>query len=318
LPDASVRRIREQALRTGVDVARAQWGALAAIAVPAGPRARAMVDPEALVLLSLAVRGREPRLDGLLLGWTRAASGLLSVQRMHTLAEAFPPAVREALAEFAREAADAGDRRWRSHAAEPAPAGKKGRRPPLVTPRLADAPSLQLRLRAAFGVGTKSDLLAFLLALRGAEATVAAIAEATAYSTRALRTAAEELVLAGFAKRVDASPVAYCVDHRAWAGLLHLRNPMGVRGPEVPAWRYWASVFAFLADVLDWTAEAEAAEWSAYVASSRARDLVRDHAGPLRAVRMRLPDPREPGGAAFLEDVERGMQHVHAWCLEHL
>ena len=49
-------------------VAWAQWSALTTMAVPAGPRARAMVDPEALVLLSLAVRGRERRLDDLVLG----------------------------------------------------------------------------------------------------------------------------------------------------------------------------------------------------------------------------------------------------------
>ena len=67
---AIVRRIREQAQRTGIAVAWAQWSALTTMAVPAGARARAMVDPEALVLLSLAVRGRERRLDDLVLGWS--------------------------------------------------------------------------------------------------------------------------------------------------------------------------------------------------------------------------------------------------------
>lgn len=316
MPNSAIRRIRDQALRTGSDVARAQWGAIASIAVPAGPRAKAMVDPEALVLLSLALR--EPRLDSLLAGWARGAAPLLSVQRIHTLAEVFPPGVREGLAGFAREAADAGDRRWRAHAADAAPGERATRRRAPIAPRLPEAPALMLRLRAAFGVGSKADLLAFLLSLRGAEAPVSAIAGAAAYSPRALRSSAEELVAAGFVKRVEGSPLVYCADHRAWSTLLHLRNPGGARGPEVPAWRYWAAVFAFLAEVLAWAAEAEAEEWSAYVASSRARDLVQDHTAPLRAARLRLPDPHEPGGAAFLEDLERGLAHVHAWCLEHL
>lgn len=318
VPNTIIRRIREQTLRTSTDVAWAQWSALAAIAVPAGTRVRAMVDPEALVLLSLALRGREPRLDELVLGWTRAASPLLSVQRITSLAEAFPPFVHDALAEFARAAADAGDRRWRPHAAEPAEPVRAPRRRPPVVPRLAEATALLLRLRAGFGVGTKADLLAFLLSLRGAEAPVSVIAAATGYSGRAIRTAAEEMVLAGFLKRLEGSPANYCADHRAWGGPLHLRGVSSTRGPDVPPWRYWSLVFAFLADVLAWAADAQAEEWSAYLASSRARDLVQDHAALLRTARLRLPDPSEPGGAAFLEDLERGMQHVHGWCLEQL
>jgi hypothetical protein len=317
VPDAIIRRIREQTLRTGAAVAWAQWSALATVSVPAGPRARSMVDPEALVLLSLAMRGRERRLDDLVLGWGRAASTLLSVQRMLHLAETFPAGVNEGIGVFARAAADAGDRRWRAHAAE-AEETRATRRKPMGAPRLAEAPALLLRLRAGFGVGARADVLAFLLAQRGAEAPVSVISGATGYSGSAVRTAAEEMVLAGFAKRVEAAPTAYCADHRAWAAVLQLRPTSSPRGPDAPPWRFWAAVFAFLADVEAWGAEAEAADWSAYVASSRARDLVEDHARALHTAKLRLPDPREPGGAAFLEDLERGMKHVHAWCLEQL
>lgn len=317
MSDAVIRRIREQTLRTGVAVAWAQWSALTTMAVPAGPRARALVDPEALVLLSLAVRGQDRRLDDLVLGWARAASALLSVQRLSHLAEAFPAAVREGLGAFARAASDAGDRRWRALAGE-ADTGGRPRRKVAGAPRLADAPALLLRLRAGFGVGARADVLTFLLSLRGAEAPVSAIAGATGYSGSAVRAAAEEMVLAGFAKRVEAAPTAYCADHRAWAGVLQFRPTSSPKGPDVPPWRHWDIVFAYLADVAAWAGEAEAAEWSAYVASSRARDLVEDHARPLRTAKLRLPDPREPGGAAFLEDLERGMTHVHEWCLEQL
>lgn len=317
MADAVIRRIREQTVRTGVAVAWAQWSALATMAVPAGPRARSMVDPEALVLLSLAVRGRDRRLDDLVLGWARAASPLLSVQRALHLAEAFPQGVREGMGAFARAAADAGDRRWRAHAAEAEPVPAPRRKVP-GAPRLAEAPALMLRLRAGFGVGARTDVLAFLLAHRGTEVSVGTIAGATGYSGSAVRTAAEEMVLAGFAKRIEGSPTTYSVDHRAWAGVLQLRPTSSPQGPHVPPWRYWAAVFAFLADVEAWGGEAETADWSPYVASSRARDLVEDHARTLRTARLRLPDPREPGGAVFLEDLERGMQHVHAWALEQL
>jgi len=125
-------------------------------------------------------------------------------------------------------------------------------------------------------------------------------------------------VLAGFASRAEGAPAAFSADPRAWAGVLRLRSALSSRGPEVPPWRFWSAVFAFLAEVETWSAEAEAGEGSAYVASSLARDLVADHAVPLRRAKLRLPDPRAPGGVAFLEDLEQGMQHVHTWCLEHL
>lgn len=314
----TIRRIGEQAARTALAAAWAQWSTLTTLAVPGGPRARSMVDPEALLLLSLSIRGRQPRLDDLLRGWARGASALLSVQRTMHLADSFPPHVRDGIGAFARAAADAGDRRWRAHAAQ-VDASAPARRVSAVAPRLAEGPALMLRLRAGFGVGARADVLAFLVALRGDEASVSAIAGAMGYSGSTVRTAAEEMVLAGFATRTGTGPAAYCVDHRAWAGVLHLRLTASPKGPDVPPWRSWAAVFALLADVAAWAAEAAGEQWSGTLASSRARDLVRDHAGALPAAgRLRLPDPGEPGGAAFLDDLERGMQHLHAWCLENL
>jgi hypothetical protein len=311
-----VRSIGERARRTGVEVAWAQWSALTSAAAPReGRRPRAMVDPEALVLLSLGLRDRERRLDDLVFGLARRNSALLSVQRITSLAETFPQSVREGLGEFA---AEAGDRRWRAHAG-PAP----DHRPPSPTKafgavRLTQGPALLLRLRAGFGVGAKADLLAFLLGLRGAPAPVSLMAAATAYSGRAMRTAAEEMAQAGFIERLDTAPVSYAADHTAWASVLRLFRLSASRTPEVPPWRYWSVVFAFLADVDAWARDAEEHGWSPYVASSRARDLAADHARHLRVTGLRLPDPSAAGGAAYLEDLAAEMDQVHAWCIKNL
>lgn len=316
MPAALVRSIGERARTTGVEVAWAQWSALASVAAPAGgKRPKAIVDPEALVLLSLALRGREPRLDELVFAWARRSSALLSVQRMTSLAETFPQATRDALGDFA---AEAGDRRWRAHAG-PAPEERPPvRGNPLGPVRLMAGPALLLRLRAGFGVGAKADLLAFLLGLRGASASVSLMAAATVYSGRAMRTAAEEMALAGFIERMDTAPVSYVADHTAWAAVLRLVKLNAQRTPEVPQWRYWSAVFAFLAEVDCWAREADEAGWSAYQASSRARDLVADHARAVLLAGLRLPGPQAGGGAAFLEDLAAEMDRVHAWCIKHL
>jgi hypothetical protein len=313
---ALVRSIGERARRTGVEVAWAQWSALTSVAAPDGVRRpRAIVDPESLVLLSLALRGRDARLDDLVFAWARRSSALLSVQRMTSLAEAFPQATREALGEFA---AEAGDRRWRAHAG-PAPEERAPvRANPLGPVRLTAGPALLLRLRAGFGVGAKADLLAFLLGLRGASASVSLMAAATAYSGRAMRTAAEEMALAGFIERLDTAPVSYVADHTAWAAVLRLIKLNAQRSPDVPQWRYWSVVFAFLAEVDCWAREADEEGWSAYQASSRARDLVTDHARAVHLAGLRLPDPEAGGGAAFLDDLAAEMDRVHAWCIKHL
>jgi hypothetical protein len=315
MPAALVRSIGERARGTGVEVAWAQWAALGSVAPAGGRRPKAIVDPEALVLLSLALRGADPRLDALVFAWARRSSALLSVQRMTSLAEAFPQAAREALGEFA---AQAGDRRWKAHAGPAAEECAPAHGTPPGPVRLTARPALALRLRAGFGVGAKADLLAFLLGLRGASASVSLMAAATGYSGRAMRTAAEEMAQAGFIERLDTAPVAYVADHTAWAAVLRLFRLNAQRTPDVPQWRYWSVVFAFLAEVDCWAREAEEQGWSAYQASSRARDLVADHARAVQLAGLKLPDPEAGGGAAFLEDLAAEMDRVHAWCIKHL
>jgi peptidylprolyl isomerase len=87
MSEATVRSIGSIAAEAAVSIAWAHWGSLAPGAITSGEeRTRSIVDPEALVLLSLAVREHEARLTDLLAGWARSGSALLSVQRLKTLA----------------------------------------------------------------------------------------------------------------------------------------------------------------------------------------------------------------------------------------
>ena len=74
---------------------------------------------------------------------------------------------------------------------------------PLGSLPLMEGPALTLRLRAGFGINAKADVLALLLGLAGAPADLKLIAAATAYTERAVRTAAEEMALAGFIQEVE-------------------------------------------------------------------------------------------------------------------
>ena len=312
------RAVREAALAACWE----QWRSLGAFAGAVGPRrATSIVDPEALVLLSLLIRDEERRLDDFLGWWASIGSTLLSVQRAHNLAKQFPEQVQERLGAFARLAAEAGDRRWKRHQAEVggfvlSPREGKG------AERLAlyEAPALIFRLRAGFGVGAKADLLAFLLGLGGERASTKEAAEALAYTEVAVRTAAQEMALARFVEETPDRPALYAADPKAWSGLLGFTGAGGSqeRGGEPPEWRYWAGVFAFLADVLTWVEEGRGAEWSPYVWSSRARDLCERHQQALDAVRLRCPDPVRHRGSAYLGAFTSTVREVATWVPEHL
>jgi hypothetical protein len=321
-PEALVEDVERAVREAALTACWEQWRSLGALAGGQGERrAASIVDPEALVLLSLLVRDEERRLDDFLGWWASTGAGLLSVQRAHNLAKQFPERARERLGAFARLAAEAGDRRWKRHQAEGggfelAPReGKGAERPALYEP-----PALVLRLRSGFGVGTKADLLAFLLGLGGDRASTREAAEALAYTEVAVRAAAQEMALARFVEETPDRPALYAADPAAWAGVLGFTGAGDARkrGGAPPAWRYWAGVFAFLAGVLAWVEEGRGAEWSPYVWSSRARDLCERHRHALDTIRIRCPDGERHRGSAYLGAFAATVQEVAAWVPEHL
>jgi hypothetical protein len=317
MSDETVRNIGELAARTAVEVAWAQWSSLTAAAVSAGQsRVWSIIDPEALVLLSLSVRDRERRLDDLLAGWARIGASLLSVQRLKTLARDYPDPVREQVPDFARYAAEAGDRRWRTHAAERSEAhASTPRRKDLGPLRLVEGPALMLRLRAGLGVGAKADLLTFLLGLGGAAADLKTIALATGYTGRAMRTAAEEMALARFIHEVVGPPSSYVANPLAWESVLDSDRPgpAATEGASIPPWRFWSVAFAFLTAVIHWESEAARSGWSAYVASSRARDLMEAQRRRLRYLDAPAAGAADARGAEYLEVFREVVESVSDW-----
>ena len=84
-----------------------QWQAVGAM-VSGTRRAKGIVDPEALILLSLGLRDHERRLWDMLAWWAAVGANLLSVQRMKNLAVNYPKPINLRLAEFARLAHEMG------------------------------------------------------------------------------------------------------------------------------------------------------------------------------------------------------------------
>ncbi len=299
--------IASRAREAAITVAWRQWAALGAPVSGGAVQARAIVDPEALVLVSCVLRDGERRLDDVLAWWATAGAPLMSVQRITTLRKQFPASAQGGLTAFARAVVDAGDPRWRSLAAqaegedELLGRGKRGGDVSLIS-----APALMLRLRSAFGVGVKADLLAVLLGLGGASATVRTLAAATGYTLAAVRRAAQEMTAARIAHRTLSRPVTYAADPRDWEVLLGFRP-----GTDAPAWRYFAQLFAFVAAVIEWSDEASSV--SPYIAASTARDVFDAHRGTFELNRIRIPEPSDYRGEEYLEGFAAAVDALASW-----
>ena len=277
---------------TTAQAAWRQWSAVFSLAT-ADRSARALVDPEALLLVSMALAEDHPRVWSAGPVWAVRGSRLLSVQRTKNLAESFPPTIAPRLNEFASLAMNRGnDKRWRSLVTEPLADRPKSRKESFA-PRVSSPPALMLRLRLGLGVGIKADVLAYLIGLAGAASTVQEIANATAYFGRAVRRSVEELAAAGFVESRASAPISYRANIEEWAQLLDFD------ANDPPVWRAWALVYAFVAAVLHWVPTMSSK--SEPVVASRARDLWNHHRPALDVCGVRdVPSSRYPG-SEFLQ-----------------
>jgi hypothetical protein len=314
MSNSTASRIRELAEGTLLKASWAQWAVLTAAAIPAERRrAWTIVDPEALILSSLTVGHRERRLDDMVASWASHAAHLMSMHRMRALAAGFPKTVTQRLSIFIDPATSGGDKRWKRLASGQSSTEYDPRMKDLGELHLFEGPALTVRLRAGFGVNAKADLLSLLIGFGGAAADLKVIAAATAYTQRAVRTATEEMTLAGFIHEIKGRPSSFYADPAAWANLLQARRPdfgHPTEDASLPPWRFWAAAFEFLAQVIEWSVNQERNDWSAYVAGSRARDLLEAHTRKLRQADVWLPSSAETRGHDFLpvfEEVIRGL-----------
>ena len=323
-------KLGKSARECSVDIAWAQWGAVARF-VTRPLQVQSTIDPEALLLASLYLGEHERRLTRLTAWWAVKGARLLSVQRTKNLLPLYPPVVEQRLGEFALIAArDGHDIRWKSLAGSAQSYHPSPRPKDLAsTPELKDPAALMLRLRSGFGVGIKADVLAFLIGREGAPATFREIAAATGYYGRAVRRAVEEMAAARFVRPARTTPASYGVNPEAWRGVLEL--------PESPPlWRFWNANYAFVVSLMEVTAtdrqsspyvpSQETAKSTAqpgrvverpaieeatpYLQSRRARELVDQYGQVFAHHGIEMGAAEEFPGEAFLEPFAQGTNEL--------
>ena len=174
-----------------LDQAWTQWIALGVDAV--GERDDAVVDPEALIALTAELGDADARLRDVSTDWCVAYGRYVNGSRLKQVVRELgtPP---EAIGEYVATVAAAGGPTWpmaTQPRSEYTTRGKARLDSALALPRL------RIRLRAAFGVNARADVLAALLAAPKGGLSVADLSRQTRFTKPNVAFAVDALVLAG-------------------------------------------------------------------------------------------------------------------------
>jgi hypothetical protein len=168
----------------------AQWIALGCQLT--GNADTAIVDIEALIAITAELGDHDPRVYEAALGWCVGYGNAVNTARLKNVAAEME--VRsDGLAEFAGTVAAAGGPRW------PLAAGGRPYEPrsKMLVVDLAPPARLAWRVRAAFGVSARADIIAALLAMPAPAISVAELAHLTRFTKRNIAQAATGMRLAG-------------------------------------------------------------------------------------------------------------------------
>jgi DNA-binding transcriptional ArsR family regulator len=284
--------LRDDVQTTLVEFAWSQWGQMGVFA-STDRRDSWAQDPEALLVFTLHVARREPRLFDEVLDWLRLNGRLVSGRRLASLC---PPGdeagqLVEAAVDWARANGSsvqiAGrhptksseeqlfesvrvakpDEVFRSHgylkpATEPS---FNSREPDLRAPI-----NLAFRLRQHFGLASsRAEIVRFLLTSGVLDANALAIADAAGYAKRNVNETLAALAAAGDVERyVRGNEGRYSVDRARWAEFL------GTAADELPIYRDWPRLLLALRKLDRWLHDAGVADLSDYMRASEARALM--------------------------------------------
>lgn len=265
-----------------------QWAELGgAAAVPGKNHTRCIIDPEALILVTLWLANDEPRLIDVATSWGVLNSDFVSVQRIKNVARSYPEPVYERLRGFARIIAEAGaEARWKPLYAEATQTlAHRDNKMRAVRVDLTRPTATWLRLRGMFGLGIRPDVIVFLMRKDdpGEYIDSGAIAEAIGYSRPAVKRVLDALVEAGGLSVAPGRDAGYAI---GWSSLFTILGP----NPEqLPPWRYCHQTFALVTDFLSGTTTQTVDVRTSFIERVEVRRMIQRHGGYLVANRLFSP-----------------------------
>jgi hypothetical protein len=290
------------------------------------------IDPEALLIITLRLGGRDPRLFDEVLDWLCLNGRLMSVQRLRNLTK--KDEVSRTLVDAALAWAGAHNpvlHGWReqpsrSRRVEPISPGQlRVQRPDAVleehgvrwpqvapsgnssSPDTSESAALCFRLRSFFGVGTRAEIVRFFLTADEAQATALRIAHVTGFAKRNVYETLVALAEAGpIITQWRGNEIVYSLHPAGWWDVLDLASDYHATFLD------WAALMRSLIELVAWLDEKERLELSPYMLASEARELMARIGPELRSVGVTVPDDRSAVGAdywaVFVDAVEGLLQ----------
>jgi hypothetical protein len=319
----SLSDLRDRAQRGFLEFAWRQWAQVGLSANVTGFD-RWAIDPEALILFTIAVARRDPRLFDEMLDWLADNRRLLTIQRLRNVAARFPvdPALFGAALAWAGEAVpslqgprsqEQGRRPENVPVFSPHIVGFVGEpdptfaeygyiRPRAVRSGKSSEPdvrhpvNLAFQLRHLFGPGSRSEVMRILLTFADGPLDAAKISDEAGFAKRNVSD-----TLTGFAasRVVKASwsgnERIFLAYRDKWAAILDLGS-----AEHIPAFVSWIHLLPASLEILAWLEnEAETAD-SEYLVSSRARNLMELVTHNLEMAGLDVSPRRPAHGASYM------------------
>lgn len=316
-----ISEIRDEVSQGLLGFAWRQWAQVGVSATVEGTD-RWAVDPEALILFTIGIARRDPRLFDEMLDWMAFNHELLSTQRLRNLAGKFPlpPGLVAAVTAWTRQTArvnlPASDQAVPVQDREPvfstdvlAFVSKQDLvfaqhgfiRPPAVRtgkshePDLALPVNLPFRLRHLFGPGGRSEAMRVLLTWPDGPLDAARIADEAGFAKRNVSDVLTSLTASGVIKAAWAGNERHFTAYRErWVLLLDLA------GPGMPSFVSWVHLLPAALQIIMWLDEKAGTAESDYLIASQARSLMSRITRDLEAAGIDIPHRRPAHGTAYL------------------
>ena len=288
-------------------------------------------DPEALLLFSLEAGRDDPRLFEEVLDWLLRNERLVSVQRLRNLCAddedrrlanaaltwvgQHQPKTRFVASRTRRRPRDPGPlfRTLSQPVRNPdepflsfgflkptaEPTGKSG------SPSLERPISFAFRMRQLFGVGSRSEVLRYLLTVSSPDVPAQDVAQAVAYAKRNVNETLAALVASGVVTTfLVGNERRYQLNRDPWGQLLGL-------SPEAwPTYRDWPRLFLLVRRLLRWLSDDRLKELSPYLLASEARALADELKPSFEFAGVAFPSAASAPGEAFWPFFVEGVERV--------
>ena len=288
------------------------------------------IDPEALILFTIEVARRDPRLFDEMLDWIVSNRRLLTMQRLRNLTIRFPvdpDLVRGVLAwadESIKPLQEVGSKGTLDKYSESTPvfnqdilgfvanpdpyfAASGYIRPTISRSGKSREPDVHLpvnlafQLRHLFGPGSRSEVMRVLLTFTDGPPSAARIADESAFARRNVNDTLASLVESRVVKtRGNRNERVFLAYRKKWSEVLEF----GPSEKRMPIFVSWVNLLPLCLQVMFWLEKEAETTDSEYLVASRARDLTERVVDNLESVGLDSPLDRLLPGAAYLTAIE--------------